>query len=174
MEQLNKNKHTHFRDRRTAAEQRTPEVTCYWAEHTVWTELTLQIPPSPSQARGQIQGSQARLCTAHARPTPAATQRGDPLPQKPRVLALNRAKNLGSCRQEFCNHICEAPHSTSALLLCQNQHPTPSPGAAGGTPWTFTTLQIRACLCPWTGHVCPDSALAMELSGQDITPSLES
>lgn len=51
MEQLNKNKHTYFRDRRTAAEQRTPEVTCYWAEHTVWDRADFADPsyPEPSQ-----------------------------------------------------------------------------------------------------------------------------
>lgn len=48
----------------------------------------MQTLPSLSQARGQIQGSQAWLCTAHARPTPAATQRGDPYPKKPEFLPL--------------------------------------------------------------------------------------
>lgn len=130
--------------------------------------MTLQTLPSLSQARGQIQGSQVWLCTAHARPTPAATQRGDPYPKKPEFFPLTASKTWEAAGKSSATPSPVKRHILPLLDTFTKPAPYPIPGAAGGTPGTFTTLQIRAGLClgARVGHVCPGSALAMEVSAQ--------
>lgn len=168
MEQLNKNKHTHFRDRRTAAEQRTPAVTCYWAEHTVWDRADLANLPSPSQARGQSQAGPAWLCTAHARPAPAAIHRGDTLTPRARALAL-RGTIIWQLRFRFASPM---KHDILPLLSSFPKTSTqPPPRAARrGTLWRCSPAADRACP---GGHVHPVLLWLWKSQPQDTTTSLE-
>lgn len=89
----------------------------------MWDRADLANLPSPSQARGQSQAGPAWLCTAHARPTPAAIQRGDPLTRRARVLAL-QATIIWELRFRFASPM--KRHILALLLLPQNQNPATS------------------------------------------------